>query len=425
MTLQRIIHRNPKCSIGSILWIVLLLLAVFCSVHPLEAQRKNKRFTVVIDAGHGGKDTGATAGGVREKDINLAVAIRVKNKIAERHPEVKIIMTRNSDVFIPLNQRARIANTNKADLFISIHTNSAKSTAASGAETYVLGLWRTEDNLRVAMRENKVIELEDNYEVTYHGFDPNSAESYIQFELMKDNNLDQSIALARAVQSNLARLPLINRDVRQAGFLVIREISMPGILVELGFVSNAGDRAFLASNEGRDRLADAITRGFSQYYSNTTGKPIPIVTESSSSKSEQTTIEPIEATPITGDSLDDTDETFDEPLEHAQNTELATVRKTEKLKSQRSNEIQKRKNATEYRIQLASIPKNAKKLKVNDPWFRKLPVKVSLEGNRYVYTVGSTYSLAEAKAMLKKYRKSYKDAYIAVYKNNRRESSIH
>lgn len=358
---------------------------------------EKRKFVLVLDAGHGGKDTGATSYGVREKDINLAVTQRIAQRIKTTFPEVKVIMTRDCDEFIPLKERARIANKNGADLFISIHTNSAKSTSANGTETYVLGLWRTEDNLRVAMRENQVIELEENYEVTYQGFDPNSVESYIQFEMMKDKNLDSSIDLARAVQKNLARLPLQNRDVRQAGFLVIREISMPGILIELGFVSNGSDRAFLNSDKGRDRLADAITSGFGEFYQRY-------------KKGDSSSFKTLSKAPITQNIQQEKEEVTDKKLTKQTTNDLT------------KNEIIK---TTKYRIQIASIPISAKKKSTKDSWFRGLEVSMQKEGNRYVYTIENTSSLSEARKLLKKYLMWYKDAYIAVYRNNKRVDSIH
>lgn len=369
-------------------------------IGSLLAREDSKHFVLVIDAGHGGKDSGAVCNGVKEKDINLAVASLVKQKVNTSFPDVKVVMTRSTDTFIALNERARIANRNNADLFISIHTNSAKATSASGTETYVLGLWRTEDNLRVAMRENKVIELEENYKLTYQGFDPNSAESYIQFELMKDKNLDRSIDAARFIQNNLARLSLPNRDVRQAGFLVIREISMPGILVELGFVTNASDRSFLSSSEGQEKLAAAITKGFGQYY-----KRNGATGELPSKRQRVTTKEQAQ---------DSSSTTEEKEISPQTKSNLPSAKASTPPKDQ-----------TEYRIQIASIPTSATKKSTNDSWFRGLDVKMTIEGRRYIYTVGSTTKLSEARGLLKKYQQWFKDAYIAVYRNNKRIDSIH
>ena len=210
-----------------------LVVALFFVLPVLQA--KQKTFTVVIDAGHGGKDPGARGSSINEKAINLAVALKLGSLISEKHNDVKVIYTRKTDVFIELDERANIANRNKADLFISIHTNAVKrGSAVSGTETYTLGLARTDENLEVAMRENSAILLEDNYLQKYEGFDPTSSESYIIFEFMQNKHMEQSISLASEVQKCFTSAKRNNRGVRQAGFLVLRKTSMPSILVELG-----------------------------------------------------------------------------------------------------------------------------------------------------------------------------------------------
>lgn len=269
---QRIKHSGWGFRSTTLRLLLLVSLTLTYCTFQAFAQKSNKRktkdntFVLVLDPGHGGKDTGAVGNGGREKDINLKVALRAGKLIQSQFPNVKVLYTRNNDTFIGLQQRATFANRNKANLFISIHTNSAKSTSASGTETYVLGLWRNEDNLRVAMKENESILLEDNYERTYQGFDPSSSESYIMFEMMQNAHLDKSIRIAQSIQSKLAQLPSPNRGVRQAGFLVIRETAMPSILIELGFISNRQEAEFLLSTQGQERIAKAIVDGFSNYY---------------------------------------------------------------------------------------------------------------------------------------------------------------
>lgn len=262
------VHKSLLHLSYSLFFLAILIL----STSVASVQKKGKKgattdsFVLVLDAGHGGKDTGAVGNGGREKDINLKVALAAGEIIKERYPKVKVLYTRSDDTFIGLQQRANFANRNKANLFMSIHTNSAQSSSASGTETYVLGLWRNEDNLRVAMKENESILLEENYERTYQGFDPSSSESYIMFEMMQNVHQDKSIRIAQAVQSKLAQLPSTNRGVRQAGFLVIRETAMPSILIEVGFISNKKEAEFLLSKEGQHRLAKAIADGFASYY---------------------------------------------------------------------------------------------------------------------------------------------------------------
>ena len=225
-------------------------------------------FTVVIDAGHGGHDAGAIGlvKGVKEKDLNLTVAKRLATKIQQNYPDVKVVLTRETDVFLPLQQRADIANKNHADLFISIHTNAAENRKAQGAETFILGTDRMEDNLDVAMRENAVMKLEDDQTV-YQGFDPNSIESYIIFELMQNQYMDNSLVFAELVQNQfVGTLNRANRGVRQAAFWVLLQSACPSVLVEMGFVSNAEEEKWLASEDGKNSIANGIYTAFQQYY---------------------------------------------------------------------------------------------------------------------------------------------------------------
>ena len=197
-----------------------------------------RRFKLVIDAGHGGRDAGAVGAFSKEKDINLKVALALGRLVETRCPDVKVIYTRKTDVFIPLQQRAAIANKNKANLFISIHTNAVpKGRLAYGTETYTLGMARAAANLEVAKRENAVITYEDNYKLTYEGFDPDKAESYIIFEFMQDRYMKQSVDLASYIQKQYKQQGRRDKGVHQAGFLVLRQTSMPAVLTELGFIS--------------------------------------------------------------------------------------------------------------------------------------------------------------------------------------------
>lgn len=224
---------------------------------------------VVIDPGHGGRDAGACRNGKKEKDINLDVSLRLGRLIKADSPEVKVVYTRTRDVYVPLGRRAEIANKAGADLFISIHTNSVSGRSrAHGAETYTLGLHRTADNLEVAKRENSVILIEEDYKSRYAGFNPKSSESYIIFEFLQDSNLRQSVRLAKLIQSEFRRNPGIgDRGVHQAGFLVLRETSMPSVLVELGYVSNPSEARFLASEKGAQSMARSIYNALRHYLS--------------------------------------------------------------------------------------------------------------------------------------------------------------
>lgn len=251
--------RNKVKQIKAFITILLLLLTVAL---PAAAGP----FTLVIDAGHGGNDPGAIGQKAKEKNINLNVALALGKLIETNCKDVKVVYTRKSDVFVSLQGRADIANKAKADLFISIHTNStAGGASAYGAETYTLGMHRAADNLAVARRENSVITMESDYKKKYQGFDPNKAESYIIFELMQDKYMAQSVKLAQAVQKQYASAGRKDKGVHQAGFLVLRETSMPSILTELGFISNPTEEAFLSSTEGVNKLARSIYDGFVSY----------------------------------------------------------------------------------------------------------------------------------------------------------------
>jgi len=251
---------------------IVLALVILHTLHT-DAQNNNLMRTedakvsiVVIDPGHGGKDFGASAGNAKEKDIVLAIALKLGAFIESAYPEVKIIYTRNKDVFIPVYERARIANKNKADLFISIHVNAVEQNYVHGTETFVLGQHRTKENLEVAKKENSVIMLEDNYTTTYEGFDPNSSESYIMFELIQNEYLEQSVMFASDIQNQFReRANRVDRSVKQSGFIVLRQISMPGVLVEAGFITNETERNFMCSEEGKTKLASSIFEAFKEY----------------------------------------------------------------------------------------------------------------------------------------------------------------
>lgn len=239
---------------------------ILCVV-PLCATAVNKQFTLVIDAGHGGSDAGAKGAISKEKDINLKVALAFGRLVQENCPDVKLVYTRKTDVFIPLHERANIANRNKANLFISIHTNALpKGRISRGLETYTLGMHRAGDNFDVAKRENAVILYEKDYKEKYEGFNPNSSESYIMFEFLQDKNMANSVELAKFVQKRTcASAQRQNKGVKQAGFLVLRETSMPSCLIELGFISTPDEERFLNSDQGVKSLAFGIFQAFCEY----------------------------------------------------------------------------------------------------------------------------------------------------------------
>ena len=225
-----------------------------------------KQYTVVLDAGHGGKDPGAVGRFSQEKDLNLKLVLKIGEQINERYPDVKVVYTRSTDVFIPLQTRADIANKNNADLFLSIHTNSAESKAACGVETFILGTEKMEKNLDVAMRENAVMKLEADYKTTYQGFDPNSIDSYIMFELMQNSYMEQSLLFATQVQKRFVdHLNRDDRGVRQAAFWVLLKTACPSVLFEMGFISNPDEERFLNQDASIAQMANAIVNAFGAY----------------------------------------------------------------------------------------------------------------------------------------------------------------
>jgi len=251
-------------------FMILLVLSIFNSFTSRSENKAASKgiSTVIIDAGHGGKDPGAVVGNAREKDIVLDIALRLGKLIKQDLPDVKVIYTRNADFFVPLFERSVIANSNNANLFISIHANYCKTSSVKGTETYVLGLHRTQDNLDVAKKENSVILLEDDYTTRYEGFDPNLPESYIMFELIQDNYIEQSVMFAGIVQDLFREhAQRTNRDVRQAGFLVLRETAMPSVLIETGYLSNKAEAAYLMTENGRETIASSIFRSLKNYKS--------------------------------------------------------------------------------------------------------------------------------------------------------------
>src|SRR5665647_582989 len=223
-------------------------------------------WVVVIDAGHGGKDPGTVGLKAKEKDINLAVALRTGQYIKDNLKDVKVIYSRDDDSFIGLAERADVANKNKADIFISIHSNAMNDKRFTGAETWVLGQSKDEANLQVAMKENSVITFEKDYQAKYEGYDPNSVESFIIFSLMQNTYLKQSTEFASMIQDQIRdRVGRKDRGVKQAGFVVLWRTTMPSVLVELGFLSNAEEEKYLLSETGQDYLASAIYRAFGDY----------------------------------------------------------------------------------------------------------------------------------------------------------------
>ena len=242
-------------------WTALVLLPSLIN----NASAQDKPFVVVLDAGHGGHDSGNRGNGYYEKKIALNIALKIGAQL-EKTSDIKVIYTRKKDVYVDLIERANIANKADADLFVSIHCDAFTSSRAFGAGTFVLGLHENERNFKVAQKENSVIFLEENYEQKYDGFDPNDPESVISLILMQETYLDQSIAAASTIQKSFVNnLKRKDRTVKQAGFIVLKYTYMPSVLVETGFLTNSSEGAFLNSSKGQNQMANAISKAIKNY----------------------------------------------------------------------------------------------------------------------------------------------------------------
>jgi len=255
-----------KNKIFSLKYIVVLMMGLVMSCQLIA---QDARFVVVLDAGHGGHDPGAIGAISREKDINLSIVLKLGSILERNYKDVKVVYTRKTDVYLTLQERADIVNTNHADLFICIHTNASKSSSAIGAETFTLGLAKSKANLDVAMRENSVILLEEDYRTKYKGFDPTSVESYIMFEFMQDKYIDKSVEFSSDIQKQFVNYShRSDRGVRQAGFWVLHRSACPSVLVEVGFISNPAEERYLSSENGQTEMATSIYNAFVLYKRN-------------------------------------------------------------------------------------------------------------------------------------------------------------
>ncbi|WP_445715670.1 N-acetylmuramoyl-L-alanine amidase family protein [Flavobacterium sp.] len=359
------------------------LLFVFCLLPLALGYGQQQKFKVVLDAGHGGKDYGAVYHGNIEKNIALQTAIRV-GAILEKDPQIEVVYTRKSDVFIELQQRANIANKSKGSIFVSMHCNANKNQSASGNETYVMGITRNASNLEVAKSENEVVTLETDYKIKYDGFDPNSPESVIGISILQEEYLDQSIELAGRVQDFfMKKTDNKNRGVKQAGFLVLRQITMPRVLIEMGFVSNKEEGAFLNSEAGQAKLAEAIA-GAILDYKNEFFNPTNNVNIKEDSKEEIIVKEsPKKDIPV---------KTPEKPSEK-------TVEKGIVFKIQISASTK----------ELATIPSNFKGLS---------PISVESSGSlfKYFYASENSYDAIKQKLEIAK-QKGFSTAFIVAYKD--------
>lgn len=398
--------------------IVLLLVAFFMLVAYSFAA--NDRFTLVIDPGHGGHDAGAMGARSKEKDINLRVALAFGKYVERNMPDVRVIYTRKTDVFIPLMERANIANKAGADLFISVHTNALPGgKIARGFETYSLGMHRAKDNLDVAMRENSVISMEKGYQQTYQGFDPKSSESYIIFEFIQGKNMERSVEIARSIQKcvcNEANRP--NKGVHQAGFLVLRETSMPSCLIELGFITTP-DEEELLNNESRvDDVAKAIFHGFEQYKNKYDRRvSVPYRAASSADDSEMPKIVP-DTRFSTNQSSGNVNKTIVNPVERktAKTAEKGATKNTVVKAIAKVGE--KDAHAPIFKVQILV---SNRVLRAGDAHFKGETGYASYqEGGMVKYTMGSSANYNEIFRLRKSLLDKFPEAFIIAFKDGQK-----
>ena len=360
-------------------------------------------FTIVLDAGHGGHDAGAVGSFSKEKNINLRYTLLVGDMIKKNIPDAKVIYTRDKDIFVDLNERARIANRNKADLFVSIHTNSSKNTSANGMETFTLGVSRSKENMEVAMLENSVIKLEEDYETKYEGFDPNSVDSYIMFEFMKDQYTDRSITCADFIQTKMINTSKRNdRGVRQAGFLVLRATAMPSVLVELGFISNKDEEKYLNNNENQVKLATAIFNGIKEYKHELDKKS----GNSNSEEFKKEVTKPAEEVKIEN--------------ELGVRSEELGVKEENKEKLVNKKEEISSNSEYEFFIQYLVSKNN---YKADNAVFKgHTPTKVLNENNLYKYLIGP-FDVNTVFTKRNEITKNFPDAFIVAYKEGKKVST--
>ena len=420
---------------------ITLILTLLCML-VLTATGANRRFTLVIDPGHGGHDAGALGAISKEKNINLSVALQFGKYVERNMPDVRVIYTRKTDVFIPLKERANIANRANADLFISVHTNALPAgKIARGFETYTLGMHRAKDNLDVAMRENSVISMEKGYQQTYQGFNPRSSESYIIFEFIQGKNMERSVELARNIQRkvcNSANRP--DKGVHQAGFLVLRETSMPSCLIELGFITTADEERLLNDASRVDDIARGIYEGFAQYR-NKYDKSISVPYRAADTES-------VSVAKIVSDKKQEQPEHRSEDVDTAPRRTVKHVEtRVEKARTVQQNRRQNQQNKpaqqnkqTQHNRTAAQNKPAQQKANVTDAPVFKLQIFVSnrtlrkgdahfkgetdydsyQEGNMVKYTMGASTNYNEIFRLRKSLAEKFPEAFIVAFKNGKK-----
>ena len=406
------------------------LICAFISTASAEegAQNSIKIKTVVLDAGHGGKDTGAISknGAIKEKDITLSVALKLGKMINSNYPDVKVVYTRKRDEYIELSKRAEIANRNKADLFISIHVNSQKGTTATGTETFVMGTHKSSSNFEICKLENSVIVLEEDYQSKYEGFDPNSPESYIIFSLLQNTHLEQSLKFAALIQDNFKLGPIkVNRGVKQGGLLVLWKTTMPAVLTEIGFISNPAESNQLRRDAVQSQIAARIFNAFAKYKTDYEGGAPKLIPDNempsqsaeqqdasvASAEQQEAAVESAEQQEATVASAERQEATVaSAERQEATVAESAVQDEQPKAKRQPDAKRQPAASGKAYRIQILSV---TKVLPAGAPDLKGRRDAYYIYANKaYKYCIGEYATREEAAADLPKIRKQFSGAFI-------------
>lgn len=390
----------------------------------MTAFAANKRFTLVIDPGHGGHDAGALGAISKEKNINLAVALRFGKYVEQNLPEVRVIYTRKTDVFIPLNERANIANRANADLFISVHTNALPAgKIARGFETYTLGMHRAKDNLDVAMRENSVISMEKDYQQRYQGFDPRSSESYIIFEFIQGKNMERSVDLARMIQRGVcdgANRP--DKGVHQAGFLVLRETSMPGCLIELGFITTPDEERLLNDDSRVDDIARGIYEAFAKYKNKyDRSVSVPYRAKDSEDVNLPKIVPDQEPAPKTRVVTRGKQPKREEATPEQPKREVKKQEPKKDVKKQEPKKVVKKAEVADAPVFKLQIFVGSRNLRKGDAHFKgETDYDSFQEGNLVKYTLGASTNYNEIYRLRKEKLEKFPEAFIIAFKNGQK-----
>jgi N-acetylmuramoyl-L-alanine amidase len=430
--LDKSIHYPAKLTLLAFVFCeTLLISAIAKPVSPYPNSYRDKKWVVVIDAGHGGKDPGCHGIKYKEKDVALAVSLKLGHLIEENDSNVKVIYTRSTDVFIPLNERAAIANRNHADFFICVHCNASPDKTKYGAATYVMGLYKSEGNLEVSKRENSSILYEKDYKQTYSGFDPNSDEANILFAMYQNAYLGQSLDLAAKIQKEYAgNAQRTDNGVKQAGFLVLWKTTMPSLLTEIGFLTDPQEEMYLGSQKGQAKTAACLFFALQQYIDEKEGLTfspgdfkLPVVQPDSAPAQDVTAIpdtsertihmdttpapRPVISSPSTPPSKDASNIRASLQALHPD----STVDSTGKVLNDTTTTI--------YKVQIASSPKP---LSTDTGSFKNAPdVEMYMDNARYKYTAGHFSSLDDAVKLENNLRREgFQDAFIVAFKGENR-----